>query len=411
MIAGVISLVRPAGSGRQPAHPRIPLFGREWRWWPLLLGVFAVSRLLTTAFMLALYVAETAGHWPAASPIGQHGFFRFSATWDASFYRRIADGGYPHTLPVDSSGDVEQNPWAFLPLYPLIVRGLMAVTGLGFDLLGVLAAVVFSALATLVLYRLVASRVGALSGFWAAVFFCFGPLSFVLQIAYAESLFLLLMFSGLWMMMERRYLAVIPLAVAAAFAKPGELALPLALGIVFLVRLAQARRGGEEFPGRQRAAMIAAGIVSALAGLAWPVVASAVTGMPGAYVETELSWWTGFVGRVTFVPMTPWFLLTWTYAGLAGAVLAVSVVAGYIWLLRRPGIRELGVEVVAYAASYGLYLFAVFLPQQSLFRLLMPLAPLAGTPGLTSRARAIVLVAGVALQPVALLLLWFLGYP
>ncbi len=69
--------------------------------------------------------------------------------------------------------------------------------------------------------------------------------------------------------------------------------------------------------------------------------------------------------------------------------------------------------MVAYASSYALYLFAVFLPQQSLFRLLIPLAPLAGAPGLThnARARRIVFIAGIALQPVALVLLWFIGYP
>ena len=76
-------------------------------------------------------------------------------------------------------------------------------------------------------------------------------------------------------------------------------------------------------------------------------------------------------------------------------------------------LKALGIEVTAYAASYALYLFAVFLPQQSLFRLLLPLSPLAGAPGLTRnvRARSIVLAVCVVLQPVALLLLWFLGYP
>jgi hypothetical protein len=43
----------------------------------------------------------------------------------------------------------------------------------------------------------------------------------------------------------------------------------------------------------------------------------------------------------------------------------------------------------------------------------MPLAPLAGAHGLTHspRARTIVLAVGIVLQPVALLLLWFIGYP
>jgi hypothetical protein len=180
-----------------------------------------------------------------------------------------------------------------------------------------------------------------------------------------------------------------------------------------VIRALRARRGGEAFGVHERVAMIVAGAVTAVAGLAWPLIAATVTGTPGAYVETELSWWTGFIGRVAFVPLTPWFLFTWRYASVAGALLVVAVIGGYAWLLSRPSIRALGTEVVAYAASYALYLFAVFLPQQSLFRLLIPLAPLAGAPALTHnrRARTIVLAAGIALQPVALVLLWFVGYP
>jgi hypothetical protein len=394
----------------QPA--RIRVAGREHRWWIVVLGIYAASRVFTTTLMLTLYIAATAGDWHFASSRVDPTFFTFSGSWDASYYRQIAEQGYPR-LPVDSSGNVVQNPWAFLPLFPLIARGLMFVTGLGFYPAGVIVAVVFGAAATLVLYRLVASRVGPTSGLWAALFFSFGPLSFVLQIAYAESLFFFLMFAALWAMMGRLYWWVIPLGVAAAFTRPGELALPLALGIIFVVRAVQQRRSVERFPGRERVAMIVAGVVTALAGLAWPMIASAVTGVADAYLQTELSWWTGFVGQVAFVPLTPWFLFAWKYASVVGALLVVCAIAAFAWLLSRPSIRALGTEVVAYAASYGLYLLAVFLPQESLFRLLMPLYPLAGAPALTRsrRARLIVLFSGIALQPVAIFLLWYLGYP
>jgi hypothetical protein len=414
MTAGTSSSLRPA----DPAGPaldvgHVRLFGRDVVWWAGILGVYAVSRVVTTLFMLTLYLVAGIMHWEGGSPQAHPTFLGFAGTWDASYYRRIVEHGYPATLPTDADGDVQQNEWAFLPLYPLVVRGLMAATGLGFAPAGVLIAVLCGAGAALVLYRLVASRVGAVSGLWAAVFFSFGPLSFVLQIAYAESMFFLLLFGALWAIMARRYWAMIPLGVAAAFTRPGELALPLTVGILYVIRARRARRGGEGFGIRERVAMIVAGAVTAVAGLAWPLVAATVTGTPGAYVETELSWWTGFIGRVAFVPLTPWFLFTWRYASVAGALLVVAVVAGYAWLLNRPSIRALGTEVVAYASSYALYLFAVFLPQQSLFRLLMPLAPLAGAAGLTHnvRARRIVLVVGIALQPVALVLLWFIGYP
>lgn len=414
MTAGTTSSLHPAdpvGSAAEVAHVR--LFRLEMPWWAGVLALYAVSRVVTTLLMLALYLVAGALQWEGGSPQAHPTFLGFAGTWDASYYRRIVEHGYPATLPVDAAGHVQQNEWAFLPLYPFVVRVLMAATGLGFAPAGVLVALFCGAAASLVLYRLVAFRVGSVSGLWASVFFCFGPLSFVLQIAYAESMFFVLLFAALLAIMVKRYWAVIPFGAAAAFTRPGELALPLTLGILYVIRAIRSRRGSEVFSARERVAMIVAGAVTAVAGLAWPLVAAAITGTPGAYVETELSWWTGFIGRVAFVPLTPWFIFTWRYASVAGALLVVTVIGGYVWLLNRRSIRELGTDVVAYAASYALYLFAVFLPQQSLFRVLMPLAPLAGARGLTGnpRARRIVLIVGIALQPVALFLLWFLGYP
>ncbi|WP_431278037.1 hypothetical protein [Leifsonia poae] len=387
--------------------------GREYRWWIVVLAVYAASRVFTTTLMVTLFFAASVGDWHFASSRADPSFFTFSGSWDASYYRRIAEHGYPTVIPTDADGNVMQNEWAFLPFFPWIVRGVMFVTGLGFYPAAIIIATAFGAAATLVLYRLVASRVGTTSGLWAAVLFAFGPLAFVLQIAYAESLFFFLMFSALWAMVSRRYWWIIPIGVAAAFTKPGALALPLALAVVYVVRLVQRRRAGIPFPWQQQVAVLVGGFVTSVAGLAWPLIASAVTGFPNAYLQTELSWWTGFVGRVQFVPLTPWFLFTWKYGSIFGVLLIVIAIAAFVWMLTRPSVRALGLEIVAFSASYALYLFAVFLPQQSLFRLLMPLAPLAGAPGLTHnrRARMIALICGIALQPVALILLWFVGYP
>ena len=397
------------------ATRRIGIAGRSYPWWVVVLAVYVASRVVTTTFMVALFVVATAEHWTFASHRSNPDFFTFSGSWDSSYYKQIATQGYPTSIPTDADGNVEQNAWAFLPLYPLIARAVMAVTGLGFYPAGVIVAIAFGAAAALVLYRLVASKAGATSGLWAAILFCFGPLSFVLQIAYAESLFFALLFASLWAAMARRYLLVIPFAVLAAFPKPGALAIPLTLAVVFVVRLVQQRRdrAANPFPRRERMATVVAGVTTAVAGLAWPLIASAATDFPGAYLETELSWWTGFVGRVEFIPLTPWFVLTVKYASVFGALLVFAVIVAFVWMLTRPSVRALGVEIVAYAASYALYLFAVFLPQQSLFRLLLPLSPLLGAQGLTHsrRTRSIVLGVGIALQPVAIVLLWFLGYP
>jgi len=365
--------------------------------------------VLTTALLGTLFTVATAAGWNFASYRSNPNFFTFSGSWDSSFYRQIALNGYPSALPVDAAGNVEPNAWAFLPVFPGIVRAVSFITGLDFYVAGVFVATLFGALAALALYRLLAPKAGAHSALWAVALFCFGPLSFILQVAYAESVFLFLVFVSLALMMERRYLVMIPFAVLAAFTRPGALALSLALLIVLLVRW----REGARFAWRERFAIVVAGLSIAAAGLAWPLVAGLVIGTHDAYLQTELSWWTGFVGVVDFVPLTPWFLMAGKYLGVAGIVLVPALAAGFAWWLSRRALHPLRPEVVAYSASYGLYLMAVFLPQQSLFRLLLPLAPLLGDPAIarSKPLRRSLLATSIALQPVAIVLLWFVGYP
>jgi hypothetical protein len=64
--------------------------------------------------------------------------------------------------------------------------------------------------------------------------------------------------------------------------------------------------------------------------------------------------------------------------GAIGIVALVLVVALFATLLLTPPVRRLGVSLRFWVLSYSLYLLAVFFPQSSTFRLLMPLSPLLG---------------------------------
>ncbi|SOC88899.1 hypothetical protein SAMN05660766_2613 [Curtobacterium sp. 314Chir4.1] len=378
--------------------------------WTTPLLLWLASRVVSTALLATVYVVATANGWTFASYRRDASFFTFSGSWDASFYRIIAEHGYPTTLPLDDAGHVAPNAWAFLPVFPAFVRAVMPLTGGSFWVAGVLVSALAGAGACVLLYRLVLAVGCSHRARWATALFAFAPTGFLLQVAYAESTFLLLLFGALLALVRRRYWLVAPLGLVAAFTKPGVLALAVALAVHLVVRWVQERRA---LPVRDAVAIVVSGLVVAAAGLAWPVIASAVTGRPNAYLDTELSWWVGFVGRQHFAPLTPWFTMAGTWLGPLGIVLVVAVLAGAVWFWRRRDVRALGVDVWAFTASYGLYLVAVFLPQQSLPRLLMPMAPLLGSDVFVrTRRRAVTwLVVGVCLQPVAIVLLWFLGYP
>lgn len=386
------------------------LLDGPWSQWTAPLVIWAGSRIVSTALLLSVFLLATANGWDFASYRRDPSFFTFSGSWDASFYRTIAEHGYPSTLPTDGDGHVLPNPWAFLPVFPALVRAVMTATGGSFWVVGVVVATLAGAGACVLLYRLVLAVGCPHRARWATALFAFGPTAFLLQVAYAESTLLLLLFGGMLALVRRRYWLVGVLGVVAAFTKPGVLALAVALAVHLVVRWSRERRA---LPVRDVVAIVVAGVVVAAAGLAWPVIASAVTGTPNAYLDTELSWWVGFVGRQHFAPLTPWFVMAGRWLGPAGIVLVVAVLAGAVWFWTRRSVRALGPEVLGFTASYGLYLVAVFLPQQSLPRLLMPMAPLLGSdPFVRTRRRAVTwLIVGACLQPVAIVLLWFLGYP
>jgi hypothetical protein len=376
--------------------------------WAAALLLFAASRVYSTALLVGAYFTAKANGIPFASQRVGANLLNYFGAWDASYYRRIAEHGYPATLPT-AGGHVLPNSWAFYPVFPGIVRAVMTVTGLDADAAGLLVATVAGAGAAVVLARLLAPRIGDRPALWVVAMFCFGPVAFILQLPYAESLFCLLIFASLVALSSRKYLIVIALGIIAAFTRPGELALPLAIGILLVFHW----RRRSEYPTRDRVGMFVAAVTTGAAGLAWPVIAGLATGNPSAYVETELSWWTGYVGQASFVPLTPWFIFAGRYLGIIGIVLVIACIAATAWWLSRRSIRAIGAPTLLFGASYLLYLLAVLLPQQSIFRLLLPATPLLGDPTLSHsrRARWILLAVGVVLQPLAIILLWQVGYP
>ncbi|NYF10174.1 hypothetical protein HDC94_001330 [Leifsonia sp. AK011] len=348
-------------------------------WWAKVLVVFAASRVVTTTLMLSFAARQGANPWTGAQP----GYTDFARIWDGNWYNIIAVVGYPSAVPITDDGHVGENAWAFMPGYPALVR-LLLVLGLDFGVAAVIVSTTFALGAALVFYRLMARFLPGEAALFSVVLFCFAPLSPILQVAYAESMFLFLLVVALYLLVLRRYWVLIPVVAAMAVTRPGALAFALVLLLHVIHRWWLDRTGREPFPARERIAAIVSGLSAAALGLAWLLIAGLVTGRLSAYVDTELAWRSVYVGYDELVPFTPWFRAAEWWAnwwGLPPVLLIVALVLVIaLWgvLLFSPPARRLGVDIRFWLVSYSLYLLAVFFPQSSTFRLLMPLFPALG---------------------------------
>jgi hypothetical protein len=391
---------RPVEAGRRSPRgswTRMP-------WWGRAIAIFAASRVVTTA--LYLWVGTQGTRASRAGP--DPDLVTLSSAWDGQWYWYVAVHGYPSVLPLTPSGAVDTNQWAFLPLYPYLVKALSLGVTAAWPPVAVLASLAAGFAAAVLLSLLLRPRIGNDRADFAVAVFAFSPLAFVLQATYAESLGLALLLGALCLVERRRYAWAVPVIVALAFTRPEALPFALAVGVHLLLRIRAARAGREALPRRELVGGVVLVAVSVVSGFAWTWIAAAVTGVPDAYVRTEAAWRALWMGDAPFSIIAPWFFAAHFWAALlvgapaanlVGAVLLVLVVGGFCVLLLTPAVRRLGSLNRLWAASYALYLLGVFFPQSSLFRLLMPMAPLAGA--LVPRrwpARAALLVVSVALQ-------------
>ncbi|WP_447948320.1 hypothetical protein [Microbacterium maritypicum] len=356
---------------------------RRWAKAPVAVRVAVVylgARVVTTVFLVIAASLST-----SSSRFGaEAGLIDFVLGWDAQWYWLVAENGYPTDLPLTDSGDVAENAWAFMPVFAYAAKGIGVLLG-SWGAGALLLSLVAGYLACLALHRLLRDRIGNSAATWAVVFFAAGPIAAMFQVGYAETLFLLLLFLALDATTRRTYAWLYILIPVMAFTRPGVLAFALFLGLHGLLRWI--RRRQDPLTGREIAHILALGALATLSGFAWQVIAGIATGDPGAYLATELAWRQHWIigGVEGFIPFEGWIQASQFWFSLWGMpqwwgpiVLVLSVVGAAAALLFSSQVRALGADIRLWSASYLLYLLAVFFPQSSTFRLLLPLSPLWG---------------------------------
>ena len=343
------------------------------------LAVYATTRLIDALFIvlaarhqIALPKGATglAGYniWEPspASP----GYGAVASNWDGQWYFSIATHGYPTDIPRDAARARPAEPMGFYPIYPLLVGAIVRITWARFLHGRPLLSFLLGAAAVTVMFRLISQSSGRFAASATVLLTCTYMAAPAMQIAYTESLALLLVCTALLLLRNRRYGWLIPVLVTLALTR----AIALAFVPVLVVHGIYRWRGRsvDPFPvsDRRRVAGVAFFAI-AVTGL-WPAIAGAATGDPAAYTQTMSSW--GTTGKLRVLIEFPAFALAeW---GVGGLVALIGVVGLIATLVLRRGAGAWGPEVRAWAGFYPLYLLLATGPGTSNIRHLVLAFPL-----------------------------------
>lgn len=328
------------------------------------LAAYLLCRIFSVLLLTITSRYQAPVDWTGPDP----NYFSMTVLWDGFWYRQIAEVGYPSVLPTDPvTGGVQENAWAFYPAFPLLARVLMVLTGLGFPVVGSSLALLLGFGAALVMGLLLRDRVGPGVALAAVGVYAACPMSPSLQIAYTESLAMLLLCGFLWAISRERWLSTAGLGLLIGVTR--AMALPLAMVAVVAVVLRWRRRGRDPLTVREGWAALAALGSCGAAGLMWPAIVSVVVGSPMAYTDTMAAWSVG--GSVQL--LRPWleYVTQPLHALAAGSALALLVA-----MMAGPWAGRLGPVLRVWTLAYAGYLILVDAPSTSLFRHLLPLFPL-----------------------------------
>jgi hypothetical protein len=378
---------------------------QHWPGWLLALAVYALARLASFVVLERTARFQEENGWTGADPT----YLEFVGIWDGDWYRKIAEHGYPLPLPRDDAGRPLQSEWAFYPAYPLFVRAVMAALGTSWEATAPTVSVLLGAAAVVVVHRLFARVAGERAALGGVLLLSVFPSAPVLQLAYTESLALLALAASLYLLATRRYLWAVPAVVLLGFSR--AVALPFAAVVAVHALARWRRRRVEPFGVRQRVEVVALGVVSAAAGVAWPLLAGVVNGDPFVYDDVQSAWRGG--GQTVWVK--PWWSMSQYVLGpWLGPAALLALLAGTAAALSGRRARALGPEMLGWCVAYVLYLLVVVDPFTSMFRFLLLLFPLGLVVATGVRGRAHLLTwagAFLALQVVWVVWLWRFSPP
>jgi Gpi18-like mannosyltransferase len=194
---------------------------------PFLPYFWAISIYLCSRVVVALGLVFSRKYLPVAADVWSAGpsWYHQLLQWDSEWYFKIATEGYRF------NGDptIQQNV-VFYPLYPMLARGLSAISGLTAADALLLVANVAALLAIVALFKLIREEFGDRIALATIALFSFFPISVLLSAGYTEPLELLLIVLFFLVLKQKFYLSAALLAgLAVADRSTGIVLLPVLL--------------------------------------------------------------------------------------------------------------------------------------------------------------------------------------
>jgi Mannosyltransferase (PIG-V) len=204
------------GIGVVDPLPRPAITDRGLGWlrssgWPY--AVYFASRLI---LLVVALLDSVLGH----RSLGQE-----LSLYDGRWYLKLVRYGYPHQALTTKS------TLGFLPLYPLVIRGLSVITSSPL-VAALIVAVAGGLLTTILVQRLATHWWGEETARKAVLVFCFFPGAIVFSMAYSESLTLPMVLGCLLALRNRQWVIAGVLASLAGTVEPTALVLiPVCAGV------------------------------------------------------------------------------------------------------------------------------------------------------------------------------------
>ena len=339
------------------------------------MGVYVAIRLLT---LVVVALANLSTH---------HGWVSDLSTWDGAWYLRAVYHGWPSHLTY-VNGRVTGSPIAFFPLFPLVIRALAYLSGLGAATVGILVSGLTGLAAVYLIGALTRHLADAERAERAALLFAVSPGSFVFSLIYAEGTVLIFMILGLIALLQRRWVLAGALGALASITSPVGLAFAAACAVTSVAAIARQREWRS----------LVAPILAPVGFVAWMLYLWRHTGTIMAWRLTERDGWNSYPSLAYPVRILTKFLFNPLSPTMTGQMLFwCTVVAIALTVLtfreRQP------LPVLAYGVS-AVVLFAISSPVGLRPRFLMlafPLTIAAATHFEGRRFRAVLAISTIAL--------------